>query len=100
MKLNLTRQPPAHGACEVTWTVEAVRGHIVENGVNITTGVVVFPADVTSASFNVLLSSDDIPEVKEEYKVVLSNPVSTGKLSVNVTRSGAINLKRYAVVQL
>lgn len=74
----MTRSLPAKGACDVTWRVTAIGVGSAAGGVNATSGVITFEDESTVSYLPIQLLADDDPEIKEEYRVTLSDPISRG----------------------
>ena len=77
--LALVRSEPALGHCQVSWEAQNVNGHDVEKGINVTRGTIDFESGETRGFIFLHINTDDTPEAKERYKIVLVDIESNGK---------------------
>ncbi|XP_063820072.1 adhesion G-protein coupled receptor V1 [Pseudophryne corroboree] len=72
---HVLRTPPGRGNVTVNWKLS---GRNVELNFENRTGFIFFPEAVLNASFTVHLLDDQIPEEREEYRLVLYNVITQG----------------------
>ena len=78
--LQLIRSEPALGRCLVTWHGVGLNGYNIDEGLNVTNGVVTFAEGQISEEIYVHVVADSDPETKESYKIILDQVETTGML--------------------
>ncbi|XP_071995626.1 adhesion G-protein coupled receptor V1 isoform X3 [Engystomops pustulosus] len=75
LQFSVSRTPPGHGNVTVQWKI---MGHRIDLNFENSTGFIFFPDGTLNTSFTVHLLDDQLPEEREEYRIILYNVITQG----------------------
>ncbi|XP_048257204.1 adhesion G-protein coupled receptor V1-like isoform X2 [Haliotis rufescens] len=92
---RVSRTSPAYGTVVVSWTIDGINGLLPQNGFRQPSGTLTFAPGELFKVISLTVLTDDTPEVNEEYRLRLYNPITqgvgvTGAATINPLRSSAL----------